>query len=278
FRPLLQCEKNWDFKPILPWSHCLPVLCWGKEQLTGFDHLPSDGQMAIDTSHDHKSPLPLMKACYPDLSLPELARLWNIVKDHPEWNNNDPQFGNTLVSTYGYRWNHQLELIFKKLIQTPTPFQAWCSHKRVGPQDLAPLRAISEGQLEILSPFLSTLGQSPLSKSTGVLLLEWAVDLILLDMPLETIMPSVENDVQTWVTQLRCLRFPRTTTQENLSERKIRELPWPSRTQAQWLRQGDQTFLEIKLQPRSQKELQQKIDELVELEKRIGQLGVLWKT
>lgn len=269
FRPLLQCDNNWAFHPLKVWSPALPILCWKRELIVGFEHFNTSAHEALDIQSRCATPLEAVRACHPHLSLPEIARLWSRVKLLSEWRECLEQ----LWPTYQLRWNHELEVTLEKLALTPRAFQDWCSQKQVGAQDLSPLRSVSNP--ETFAPVLLAIGQSVLSKSLGIQVLEWTVELALMGVPVEDLMPKSEVD---WASSLKAMRYPKVMAKDQEKHRQVRELPWPNRTQAQWIRQGDRGFLEIKLHIESQQDFHRKVEGLSTIEKRLNGLEVLWKT
>lgn len=287
-RPILHCTKNWDFSPLKKESSALPPLSWGNELLNGFHHPTLPEIQVLDIKERISSPLDAIKACHPELSLPELARLWNRVKNLESWQADRERWG----SVYNLRWNHELEITLTQLIETPKEFQHWCSIKQVGTQDIAPLRSIDfkhgRNDLNKISPkdlasILLKISHSDLSKSWGIQALEWAIDLLVSGVSVSEIldenrMPREKGKGElAWVNGLRQMRFPLTMAQDEQRQRQVRKLPWPSRTQAQWMRQGDRGFLEIKMQIESLDDLGKKLSSLRSLQESLNQTGQIWK-
>ncbi|MCB0385470.1 MAG: hypothetical protein KDD43_08760, partial [Bdellovibrionales bacterium] len=225
--------------------------------MTGFAQI--DGT-AVDLS-DSGSLLEAFEQCYPVLSLPELARLWSLVASNPLWK--DSTVG--LFRHYGFRWNHELEKTCQVLLNLPLEFQHWCSEKQLSPRDLAPVRAMAhpEEHMYLWECFLS----SRLSKSQAVQALEWAVDLLLMGREWPEIKPALPNGDGKWLEMLKSLRFPRSEAVDSQKQGQMARLPWPSRTQGQWVRQGDRGVLEVRLQADSLDDFRKKLEGLEKVEK-----------
>ncbi|MCB0363825.1 MAG: hypothetical protein H6624_15935 [Bdellovibrionaceae bacterium] len=265
-RPLVQCKKNWDFTPLKLWPKRLPPYCWEEEVLTGFDQ--SEGN-AVDLSEGN-SPLEVFQLCYPVLSLAELARLWSLVKNDPRWGHSIE----ALFRRYGYRWNDELEKTCHYLVTLPMSFQNWCSEKQLSPRDLAPVRALPQPKLE--NGLWECLAKSRLSKSQGVQALEWAVDLLLMDSRWSELAPMPGESDNQWLERLKALRFPHTQSRDCEKQIQMSRLPWPSRTQGQWIRQGDKGLLDVRFHADSLEDFHNKLEGLAKVEKALAKDGLLW--
>lgn len=265
-QPLSHCKKSWDFSPCQPWPQGLPAFCWQTELLTGFER---DQGEALDLSEDG-SLLQVFHSVYPKLSLPELARLWNLVKESPLWADQVSE----LFRLHSLRWNQELEKTVQLLIQLPMEFQTWCSDKQLGARDLAPLRALD---LNLAEGLWTSLAQCQLSKSQGVQALEWSVDLLLMGKTWQEIQPQAGTSGQGWLAQLKTWRFPNTESVDESKKAKTARLPWPARTQGQWLRQGDRGLLEVRLQADSLEDFRKKLSGLAKVEKALAGEDLLWE-
>lgn len=232
-----QCKKNLDFSPHKPWPESLPAFCFRNELLCGFNR-----ESGFAISLDEKNLIEILYDLYPDLSFIELCRLSSKIRAFE--NSRDP---GTLIKKlwqiYGYQYRDSLELVVEKVLQLPTEAQAWLQEKKMAPQDLAPLRSLTD--LNQLDSFWSILSTSPHSKSEGVKIIEWLIELILLNHPMDQLLPLKPGAA--WVTQLQALRYPQSNKQDLHAETKIRSLAWPLRSEARWARKGDRSGVELKL-------------------------------
>src|SRR4051794_31011717 len=80
-RTISQCMPDLNFNAIKAWPKALPALAWGQILIAGFDREP---QAAVVCMNDAQVPgsaaeakdfARLISAAYPELTLPELARL-----------------------------------------------------------------------------------------------------------------------------------------------------------------------------------------------------------
>jgi hypothetical protein len=245
-----ECQRNLDFEPELPWADLLPAFCYQIERrwelLCGFDRkcgfaLPLSGNNLPQT----------LKAIYPVMSFVELARLSSLLPlestDRSE-----------LWTLYGYRWKESLAAVVNKVIHLPLCTQKWLQLKRLGPQDLAPLRSLEKtDQLEEFWPHFTRLN---LSKTEGAKVLELLVELLLLGTTAAELAPEGTGDQ--WCKALIGKRFPLTTNQDKLAETKIRTLAWPLKTEAHWTRRGDRSGVELKMFFSHPQELRRSLDRL----------------
>ena len=271
-RSLSCCKNCWDFHPRQPWPVGLPVFCWGNQRLTGFEREQGEG---LDLSEGSGSLVEVFVGCYPKLSLPEIARLWSAVARSSEQGNEWRKHLPELVQHYGLRWNDELQKTMEVLVQLPLEFQKWCSDKQLGTRDLAPIRALKD--LQLAKNLWPSLALSGLSKSQGVQVLEWAIDLLLMGKSWEQIKPLFDPPEAKWLNQLKELRYPQTHSADKDKQFKTAQLPWPARTQAQWVRQGDRGFLEVRLQADSLEDFRHKLTGLAKVEKALKGEGLLWE-
>ena len=84
------------------------------------------------------------------------------------------------------------------------------------------------------------------SKSEGVQILEWIVDLLLIHPTDEEKISSLLNGKLNAVqNQLQAWRYPQATSQDQ--QRKNLQLPWPSAIQNKFSRRGDRSGFDLRL-------------------------------
>lgn len=265
--PLSQCNKSWDFKPLVAWPRTLPAMSWGSELLTGFDR---DSGVAVDLA-ETGSLVEGFRACYASLTLAELSRLWSRTHPNPNW----AEHLEELFRGYGLRWNDELRTTCAILAELPLAFQNWTSSKQLSVRDLAPLRALAERSQAL--ELGTTLVASKLSKSEAVQALEWAVELLLMDRSWEEIRPSTAIADSRWLSSLKALRFPQMTSGDRQQQQAVARLAWPPRTSGHWLRQGDKAVLDVRLQADSLEEFRGQLRGLQKIEASLKDQEVLWK-
>lgn len=268
-----QCAKDLDFQPRKAWPKALPAMAWNYRLLTGFDR---DEGLVFDLNASGDSFIDAFHSCYPELSLPELARFYeitvqqkNLIETQEDWQR--------FFELYQLRFQDSLVQGLKKLAQTPFSFQEWVSQKGVGPRDLEILKAVNVSDL---SPLFEKWISFELSKSEGVQALEYATELFLLGKAWSEILPG------DWTTKggslvdhLKKQRYPETSLKDESRSKGVRSLPWPTQIQAQWSRKGDQAGIEIRFRVSSLSDLNKKLRGLEKVEKALENPSstMLWK-
>lgn len=240
------CKTSLDFQPDTPWPQGLPVYCFENELLCGFDHREGSAvELSGMTLQD------AIKLIHPHLGFLELCRLSqkipaNVLSKASFW------------SLYGYHWKENLEILALLLTELPLSTQRWLQGKKMAPQDLAPLRSLP--QLSVFAPWWPVLMNLPHSKSDLTQILELLVELILMEVPRETLIVGSESSY--WIKNLRALRFPLSTSSDSLGDAKIRTIAWPLRSEARWTRKGDRSGVELKLFFSHPQELKRSLERL----------------
>lgn len=258
FRPILQCDRSLDFKPHMVWPRAFPALAWQGLLLTGFER--REGQ-ALDLYKNNRCTwLEAVTACYPELGLAELARLYQGLKlARPEL---AEEFQVNLFAEYGLRWCDRLNETLQALLLTPLEFQQWSDEKKWGVRDLAPLLVLKD--VNTFSVFFSALPGLPLSKSQAVQALDLVVELSLLGQPLSDLMPT-GSDGEVYLKRLQKWRKPRSSASDEQWSKTVMEWPWPAQVQGQWQRFGDQSGLEIKIRTTSPQDFHKKLERLISI-------------
>jgi hypothetical protein len=225
--------------PVLcQWPNSMPSLQWREWILAG------DASTFFDVSNCELGAA--LKLAYPQLGLSALAYVISMIPEQAE----------NVCQTYDLRINERLSRVFELILLTPAPFQKWVDEKKMPPRDLFPLLAVKD--LSGAEPILLQLARSALSKTQGAQALEWAIELFLMERPLDEILSNEKN----WWSSLRKIRRPKESEQDEKRDRFLKQTPWPSRTNGQWLSHTDSPALEVKLQARSPRELDQMLEKL----------------
>jgi hypothetical protein len=257
-----QCSKALDFKPRSPWPERLPAFSWRGHLLSGFDR--SEGHV-IELSSE-ESLEKIWPDIYPKLTLMELARFYASVKavDLPmEWS--------TFFFSYGLRFSGDFEILLQRLVTLPEAIQNWCVLKDLSTRDFSPLKAMEDWSSVL--PWLQKMVTFEPSRSEGVRALEWMVDLTLMKRSLEKILSDVSN-FSDWVKALRAARFPVMDEKDQQAERLVKELPWPKKLEARYIRSGDKAGFEVKLFVRNTPELHKQIEGLQAVESELERRGL----
>ena len=255
FRPIAQCDKSLDFQPLSVWPAAMPPICWQGLLLTGFER--EEGQALDLWENRHCTWLDAITACYPQLGLSEVSRLYFALESaRPELAR---EFGGGLFLTYQMRLSDRLLETLRRLNQTQVDFQNMVDAKKWGPRDLAPLMAlVSVKNVEV---FLRALPELEMSKSFAVQAFELVIELFLLGRPLSDLLPT-SNDGMAYLKRLQQWRRPRTSQTDEQWSRTVSEWPWPAQVQGSWQRFGDQAGIEIKIRTHSPQDLGKKLQKL----------------
>jgi hypothetical protein len=240
------CKKSLDFKPDSPWPQSLPVYCFQNELLCGFDR---DKGVAVELSGI--TLLEAIKAVHPHLGFLELIRLSQKIPQ-------DSLQQTELWSLYGYHWKENLGILSQTLSQIDLETQRWLQSKKMAPQDLAPLRSLPN--LEVLAPFWPLMMTQTYSKSEITQILELLTELILMDVSVDTLNANAQGHA--WIKHLKSLRYPLSTESDSVGETKLRQIAWPLRSEARWLRKGDRSGVELKLFFSHPQELKRSLERL----------------
>lgn len=260
-----------DFKPVGGWPAPLPTMSWGRWQLTHFQNLARHN---YDLSQGGFSFEEVFFSLYPRLTLSELARIYT---GWPESFKSEVGINWTLFFE-NYRLNYNSTLIhtLETLASTPEDFQNWVSLKGLSIGDLAPLLSVPN-DLD-LTALYSRLSVANPSKSIGVQILEWMIELSLMGHEIPHISPS-PMDANEWWQLLKSLRYNNTVLLDNTRSHATKSLPWPSHTQAQWQRRGDEGGIDVRFFVTSEKDLEQKIKGLMKVQEKIQtNSDGLWKS
>lgn len=252
-KPISQCSKELDFSPRKMWPDALPALAWKGQLVCGFGR--SDSAEAVDVSE--RLFLDVWKACHPELTLAELARL--VVCFQKMNQEFFVEIGEGLFSIYGLRLNDRLMQVLEVLVKCPREFQNWCDDKKMGARDLAPLLAVTD--VNEIAPLLLELPRMTISKFEGARALELFVELYLMGRPLNDLLPTSENG-GLYVRRLEGWRRPNAEVKDEEWRKTVGQWPWPSQVQAEWQRFGDQAGLEIKIRTTSPDDFQKKLESL----------------
>ncbi len=235
-KPMTLCDASLDFSPITKWPQGLPAVAVNGLVLAGFQQsLVFDHSIA---DHDSEKIAELFRSLYFDLSFIEASRLVEKAKDHP----NFPI--ESVLSHLGWNTSEHFFKVVTAVQKLNSDSQTWCAEKKLNPQDLSILLSLNTevgfAQADLLIQKIKSLR---LSKSQGVQALETALELLLMGKSFE----DLENTKSEWLEHLKTLRYPQSTTSDQIQQQKMTALPWPGTSHAKWTRQGDRTGVELKL-------------------------------
>lgn len=257
-RSISQCGKAFDFGPRRAWPAVFPAIAWRGQLLCGFDRAESD---ALDLSE--KQFVELWQACHPELGLGELCRF--LMSLEREWPDMFVECRESLVAVYGLRWSDRLDQMLRVLHRCPREFQQFVDLKKMSVRDLAPLLAAENaGGIESLRPFLDELPRMMISKFEAGRALELFVELLMMNRPLNDLLPTSDNG-GLYVRRLEQWRRPRSSEQDEEWRKTVNAWPWPAQVQAEWQRFGDQAGIEIKIRTTSPDDFQKKLERLADI-------------
>lgn len=200
-----------------------------------------------------------VKACYPEIGLSELARLYHAIHTRA------PQLEvhmEDLFAEYGLRWCERLKITMKMLVRLPQEFQNWTDEKKFAARDLAPLLAVTD--LSSLDPLFTALTKLNLSKSQGVRAVELVVELFLIGKPLNDLLPTTDK-ADEYLSLLERWRRPNALEREEIWKEAVARWPWPAHVKAQWQRFGDQSGLELRLRAASPEDFHKQLQKLLSI-------------
>lgn len=232
------------------WPSSMPPLVFRSVQIAGRRDL-SLAAMTLE-ANDQADLEKLLADLYLPLSLAKFSQLKSSCESvglSVQW----PR----LADLSGYRWSDDFVRALDTLSRVSTTFLDWCAEKDIGARDLAPLRAVK--CIESLNSHLEHLVKWNPSRSEGVKAIEFAVDLFLMGKPIDTTFQSAPNFGELY-RELQKLRYPETTHRQLLAESKLKELPWPKRSQVRVARVGDQSGVEIKFFIQSAEDLRKQVE------------------
>lgn len=253
-------SENLINQELCPRSQCTNWLNFGPRRNSGAHKigLALNGQMLLEAPYllNYQNPSPqvlaqALKEAYGEWGVGELSRL----VFHPQAPVlfQAPEF---MAEFFAHPEKAQETL--EKLSRLPLSFQNWCDEKKCSIQDLAILRSLDS--VSLLTTLSEKIASSRLSKSQGVQVLEWSIELILLSHDAGSLLLDADED--TWLEELRKKRYPQTVATDEKSRAEIERLPWPKKTEVKWQRRGDRAQLELKLQTGSPEELEKQIEAL----------------
>ncbi|MCB0355942.1 MAG: hypothetical protein KDD40_02985 [Bdellovibrionales bacterium] len=251
-REYVDCNKSYDFKPLKDWPHSLPAYTWKEELLCAFND--SSQSLAIDLSTTHLTLAQVLKDLYPQLSFSELARLYHVLAKNTEMD------WTAFFSYYNLKYNENLSLTLVALINTPIPFQNWCSEKQLSTRDLSILRCVKD--LPSIHFILDAIANLSPSKSMGSSILEMSIELSQMSYTLDEIIHLFSSSADETLHQLRQLRFKNACQDSQRHNAQLQQLNKPQGLDIQWKRYGDRSNLEIKFFSENQKKKKKKVNSL----------------
>lgn len=231
---------------------------WGYELLCGFE--AKQPSIVLDLKSNEIKITDVLFSLYPQLSLSELARLYSLMKSHPDADWLD------FFKNYNLRFCDNLKLTLNKLCQTPLDFQNWCSEKQIQVRDLSILKCLKDinGCDKILSK-ISTMNPS---KSLGVKILEFALELVEMNFPKLEILKFLDETPDKSFEELYKARYPETAKRD--SAQKLKKSDKPFGIEATWKRIGDKKGIEIKFFTENETDLQKRIQSLKSWQEKTG--------
>lgn len=233
--PLSQCKNSqvWNFWPLKAGSAQWPTMAFCDSH--GAVHLftpPPSEQILIC----HKPPttwLQLFKETYPELTLPEMARL--LQQPHQEFFSVEE-----LLQAYNWRVQENLFSLLKLIPRLTLEQQNWLSKKEMQLQDLQIALSVDFALFQQSVEFVQT---HAFSKSQAVSAIEWICELLASKSISE--IPSFVGSAEDVFNELKKIRYPQ-TYQRDQSQQDTFQKIWPSTVKAQFQRRGDRGGFEVR--------------------------------
>jgi hypothetical protein len=235
---ITQCNKSLSFNSTNSLAKSLVPTSFSKVLLNGFAH--PDTSLVINYSPTDCEFLVLFKSLHPDLSFVEICEFSKNLSIIPGFENFT---SHEVFANYAYKFDALLKQSIELSSDLPTDFLHWCTQKKWGPQDFAPLRSLSSEQIIELHPYFIKI-KDPCSKSEGTQIFELLIELFLLNKNISLLL---QLDINQWPAYLKKERYPATHTQQQKNEDLVQKINWPLHSQAKWIRRGDKSGIELKL-------------------------------
>jgi hypothetical protein len=244
-----RCEKSFDFKPLKLLGPHLPALaievCGTPQLLAGFTRMSGEAVLVEGRLTD------LLFEIYGKLSLPELARLVPLIRNCESFTE--------FLQKQNIFWNADTETTFKILSESDLKFQNWVSEKQMGLKEIHVLQLKKHIEDKVSwDRLIKMLPEIGASRSQGVQILEWAGELLGQGVNSTQVFKDSDSP-ERWLHHLKILRYPMASHEDSKNESRIKSLPWPSQCQAKWVRQGDQSGIEVRFQVFSDRDLEAKL-------------------
>ncbi len=253
-----QCKRRLNIDLRSVWPSVMPAVAWSDILVGGFNK--AEIEECIFVSSDERALEDVLAGLYPKLTFIDISKLAIAVERvgvSIDWR--------TFCAKIGLRWSDEWPILFQLVRQAPQKLVTWWEMREVSARELAPIKAINDGALlqRWFRLALHVVSFEP-SKSEGVQILEWLVDLLLLDPDKgrdrcadQKIL--AERTLASLRDRVRSERFPVASQSETLQSALAAKLPWPTGAKAAWVRHGDRTGMEIKLFSNSANELKKQI-------------------
>ena len=249
------CKKSLDFQPDTPWPKNWPAFAWDEIIIAGFSqtHQPVLNFHSEDVKFLH-----LFHSCHPQLSLSELSRIilnWKSI-EKPTFSWSD------FFSLYNLQNPDFLIKILKVFSSTPAFFQKWANNKGLHPSELRILNSLES--LTQANFIFHWIAEKNPSHSIGMRILELGVELLLMNIQADEILQS-NLSLEEALQAMEQKRKPLSSSHDQIKNKRLKKIIWPTHVNAQWQRKGDKTGLEIKIWCQNQKELEEKIQRVHQL-------------
>lgn len=215
------------------------------------------------------SGLEAIKSVHKKLSLVDLYLL------SKDWNTEETR---RLLNEYGHPFSENLKKTFVVFSFLPEEFLFWASEKGLGLKDFAPLRAwdFSAGSTKELTKALKEIASRKSGRHLGVKTVELVVDLLLMGKPVDNLVITEEETLESWCARLEALRYPNRSSKTSKAEADLVTLPWPKGVESRWIQKGDAQGIEVRFFVQSPEDFVSKSEKLLEVSLAAKTKEVLW--
>lgn len=161
-----------------------------------------------------------------------------------------------------------------KIFNHAPSFKSWVENKKLNSKELTVLTEFS-GFHEV-QDLIDWIVQCQPSHSQGAQILELGGELLLAGKSISSLTKKEQNP-KTLLKKLKILRYPLASQKDKNKEQEVKQLPWSSLMQGKWIRQGDQSGLEVSFKSFSLKDLENKIKTLETIKNFIKTNKKIWK-
>lgn len=243
-RSVAQCTRALEI-PLRPqWPSALPGIAINAELIIGFDRAWAlDYSVPEADAKDFADQwIHIFTTALPSLSWVELI----LFTEKARQRGGIPL--QELWAHYGYRDFSSYDEMASVVLSLPLITLQWLQEKKMGPQELQVLRALkTDTEKQMPTGFWLFLSERSLSRQEGAQALELWLELRLMGKTEEELSPATDESSSQWIQRLKSLRYPETQRRDQGARQWIDAQTWPRPSQIRWLRQGDQSGLEIRL-------------------------------
>ena len=207
-------SKALDFKPRQNWHPDLPALSWGQWMLTSWQ---KDSGAATDIKeHTKKDFLPAFNTCYPQLSLPEIARIYRFWESLSEFKKSVGFDWKDFFILYKLQDSSNLRRSLINLAESPINFQNWISQNHINSSDIEILETVQDMNLiKLIGERVACFNPQ---RSAGLKALNWSCELFFMGHTTKNLLCLEADSMKEWLTYLYNQKHLTAPSEEQLTQ------------------------------------------------------------